>query len=111
MYWNQRKNTLSLPLSTGTNVANIHMAPGYTNYAQYCQQAEVTDNATSDKCIIISHTAEIEVNNSNKSSKGTIQKSGSDNSKWKVNPDHPQSCDFDLNGPTTLQSCTRSRPT
>ena len=99
LYWEKRKYSLTIPMTTSTNVANIHMAPGYNKYSQYCQQAEIIDNATSDRCIIISNTAEIERSKATEHTKDEVQRTGSDKNLWKQKPEKPQACDFDLNGP------------
>ena len=110
LYWNKRKNTLTIPLTNNTNVANIHMTPGYRGYAQYCQQAEVEDNADADKCIIIAHTAQIEAREYNKTVAHPVPRTGSDAKAWQQ-LENPQLCDFDLNGPTSSQVPNPKRET
>ena len=96
MYLDKGKYSMTIPLTSSTNVSNIHIAPGYNRYSQYCQQAEVSDNATSDRCIIISNTAEIEKTKSDEHTKGAVQRTGSDRDLWKQNLEKLQSCEFDL---------------
>ena len=39
LHWNQKSNRLTVPLSPMDNVATFHMAPGFSRYTTYCQQA------------------------------------------------------------------------
>ena len=102
LYWNGATHSLTIPLAASTNVANIHMAPGYQKYALYCKQAEIADNATGDKSILIAHSAEIEILQQRTSSEPEVSRVGSDRDCWRPDWDDPTMCNFDLDGPEVM---------
>ena len=110
MYWQNRKYSLTIPLTSSTNVANIYMAPGYDKYAMYCKTAEVVDNAEADHAVIIAHTAEIEAGVSNTFTEGGEKREISEERFWKQHPDHPQTCEFNLNGPKSEETKINHKP-
>ena len=44
MKWNQGQCQLSIPHDKSTNVATIHLSPGYSDYCQFVMEAELTDD-------------------------------------------------------------------
>ena len=50
MYWNQRRQRLTIPVDPITNVFNIYSAPDYDSYEAYC--AQVGDDDEDDNDII-----------------------------------------------------------
>ena len=41
LYWNDRKDTLRVPISSSNNVATFYLAPGYEKFELFCQQANI----------------------------------------------------------------------
>jgi hypothetical protein len=52
LFWNQRKNKLTIPLGRGDNVASFHLASGYTKFAAFCAQAETDYEKEQDNPLI-----------------------------------------------------------
>ena len=44
LFWNNKKNKLTVPMCRRTNVATLQSAPGYEKYKLFCQQAEADDD-------------------------------------------------------------------
>ena len=58
LFWNQRKNKLTIPLSKVNNVATYNLAHGYTKFMAFCAEAEVA-YAEQQDCTIISMPAQV----------------------------------------------------
>ena len=99
LFWQGREHCLTIPLTTATNVANIHMAPGYEKYSMYCKTAEIIDNAKADKNILTANIAEVEPQNKHNK---PVMKVGSDTKLWTPDPNYPIRSDFSLNGPDNI---------
>ena len=41
LLWNDRQSKLTVPLSTGSNVATFYLANGYTRYDEFCMEANI----------------------------------------------------------------------
>ena len=59
LYWNEKRNKLTIPLSPGTNVATFSLAHGYTKYKSFCHEAKISgidekDSLTIDETTLIS---------------------------------------------------------
>jgi len=58
LYWNDKQNSLVVPLGTQDNVSTFRLAPGFTNYCAFCVKAEV-DPATEHIDPIIAEPAAV----------------------------------------------------
>ncbi len=88
LFWNQRKNKLTIPLSKVNNVATYNLAPGYTKFMAFCAEAEV-DYAEEQDCPIICMPAQVVSDN---------EDSGSEEDYDDSKQAETQTIHFDLNG-------------
>ena len=56
LFWNNRQNTLTVPLGKDDNVATLYTAPGFRNFESFCATAGMDDEYDRDHPIIASET-------------------------------------------------------
>ena len=75
LMWNERKNSLTVPLSPANNVATFHLAPGFNKYYSFCATAGIENDA--DDPIICEEIT---------GSENKISKQLKPITAWKINP-------------------------
>ena len=106
LYWNKRKNRLTIPLTKSTNVATFSQSPGYNQYGLYCQEAKIT--GWDEENILIASPAGIVSDDEEDEIKRPVTQTGSDYKAWQTS--QPSPCDFNINGPSNEGQGRKASP-
>ena len=51
LFWNKRKNKLTVPLSKESNVGSFHLAPGFNKFMAFCSKVDIDNDETPIICM------------------------------------------------------------
>ena len=51
LFWNKKKNKLTVPLSKESNVGSFHLAPGFNKFMAFCSKADMDNDETPIICM------------------------------------------------------------
>ena len=103
LFWNNKSNKLSIPLSPHTNVATFNLAHGYTKYSSFCKNAQIT--GIDEKEIIIADESTLIEDESEEQTVPVVNPLGSDASTWTCLPvpkEHNNKTPIKLDGPHVI---------
>ena len=107
LFWNQRQNKLTVPISKKDNVATFQLASGYTEFHTFCAECEIDTDQEDENPIIASPTfiSDDEGSSNNQPTTNVDDHDATRQTGW-VQRETPVT--FDLNGPkpTTVNYVT-----